>query len=151
MYGQSSLCLFFFKILFLSNLYAQPGIELTTTRWRVACSTDWASHVPQVYVITMSLLLPGLFKFQKGNWSWAQLFFLSLLLPEISVNKCWNGTFLAKPSQDFLRGQEEGWSSKKEPLSKKSIQLFWAGPPTLTEGGSALVAERVLFGARGTR
>ena len=43
--------LFYLKILFLSNLYT----KLTTLRWRVACSTDWASQRPY----PLRLLIPG--------------------------------------------------------------------------------------------
>ena len=37
----------FLKILFLSHLYTQHGVKLTTLRSRVSCSTDWASQAPQ--------------------------------------------------------------------------------------------------------
>lgn len=48
----------FFKCLFpycFSNLYTQWGLELTTQRLKVACSSDWANHL-------LFLIMANLFK-----------------------------------------------------------------------------------------
>ena len=52
-YGQKKIgwkkCSFFLFLTFSFKIVSTPnvGLELTTLRWRVACSRDWANQAPQ--------------------------------------------------------------------------------------------------------
>ena len=56
--AHEDIVLFFFKILFVSNLYTQHGAQTHNLRSRAACFTYWASEVPQDILVLSLTLTP---------------------------------------------------------------------------------------------